>query len=126
MCAAGDRHLRRARPARRSVLHGALVIVHVVWATPDVQDIVPVELSPDASVADAVRHSGLVAHYGLDPASLRYARFGARIDPGARLADGDRVEIVRGLVADPKAARAARARIKTAAGKRARNIRDMP
>jgi hypothetical protein len=92
------------------------VIVHVVWATPDVQDIVPVELSPDASVADAVRHSGLVTHYGLELASLRYARFGVRIDASARLADGDRVEIVRGLVADPKAVRAARARAKAARG----------
>ena len=99
------------------------MIVHVVWATAKVQDIVPVELSPDASVADAVRDSGLVAHYGLDLASLRYARFGVRVDAGTRLADGDRVEIVRTLVADPKAARAARARVKVAAGKAARNIR---
>ena len=102
------------------------MIVHVVWATPDVQDIVPVELAPNASVADAVRHSGLAAHYGLDPASLRYARFGVRIDANARLADGDRVEIVRGLVADPKAVRAARARVKAAAGKGARNGRRPP
>jgi len=102
------------------------VIVHVIWATTDVQDIVPVELAPDASVADAVRHSGLVAHYGLDLASLRYARSGVRVDAGTRLADGDRVEIVRTLVADPKAARAARARVRAAAGKAARHIRHTP
>ena len=102
------------------------MIVHVVWATPEVQDIVPVELAPHASVADAVRHSGLAAHYGLDPASLRYARFGVRIDASARVADGDRVEIVRGLVLDPKAVRAARARAKAAAAKGARNGRRTP
>jgi putative ubiquitin-RnfH superfamily antitoxin RatB of RatAB toxin-antitoxin module len=112
--------------ARRSDLRETLMIVHVVWATPEVQDIVPVELAPDASVADAVRRSGLVAHYGLDLASLRYARFGVRIDASARLAEGDRVEIVRGLVADPKAVRAARARAKAAAAKAARNGRRTP
>jgi len=104
----------------------APVIVHVVWATPDVQDVVPVEVAADASVADAVRHSGLAAHYGLDPDLLQYARFGTRIDASARLADGDRIEIVRGLTVDPKAVRAARARVKAAAGKGALGGRRTP
>jgi len=91
-----------------------------------VQDVVPVDVAPDASVADAVRHSGLATHYGLDPASLRYARFGARVDASARLADGDRIEIVRALTADPKAVRAARARVKAAAGKGASSGRRTP
>ena len=86
------------------------MIVTVCWATPEVQDIVSVELAPGASVADAVRQSDLLARHGLDAATLRFARFGAKVDGDARVEPGDRVDIVRGLVAEPKAARARRAR----------------
>ena len=99
------------------------MIVTVVWATPQVQDLVPVELAAGATVAEAVRASGLVAQYGLDPAVLGFARFGAHVDSETPLADGDRVEIVRTLAADPKAARARRARARAAAGTAARNSR---
>lgn len=99
------------------------MIVTVVWATPHVQDMVPVELGPGATVADALLCSGLVAHYGLDPALLQFARFGTRVDADTRLADGDRVEIVRGLAADPKTARVRRARAKAPAAPPLRNIR---
>jgi hypothetical protein len=99
------------------------LIVMVVWATPQVQDVVPVELVSGATVAEALRASGLVAHYGLDPAGLEFARFGAHVDSETPLADGDRVEIVRTLAADPKAARARRARARTAAATAARSGR---
>jgi hypothetical protein len=91
--------------------------VTVVWATPHLQDVVAVELPPSATIADAVRGSELVAQHGLDPATLGYARYGIRATADARLADGDRVEITRGLVADPKVARARRARLKASAAR---------
>lgn len=86
------------------------MIVTVVWATPDVQDAVAVALPAGATVADAVERSGLLAHHGIDAAVVAFAVFGRRRDPGAPLADGDRVELTRPLVADPRAARARRAR----------------
>ena len=86
--------------------------VTVVWATPRVQDVVAVELAPGATVADAIRRSGFVAQYGLDPATLRYARYGVRAAPEAFLAEGDRVEITRPLMVDPGTARARRARVR--------------
>jgi uncharacterized protein len=89
------------------------VNVTVVWATPHLQDVVTVELAPGATVAEAVRRSGFIAHYALDPATLRFARHGARAAADARLADGDRVEITRALLLDPKVARARRARVQT-------------
>jgi putative ubiquitin-RnfH superfamily antitoxin RatB of RatAB toxin-antitoxin module len=88
------------------------VIVTVVWATPDVQDAVAVEVPRDATIADAVVRSGLVAQYGLDPAAIGFAIFGRRRNAGTLLADGDRVELTRPLLADPKAARVRRAREK--------------
>ena len=99
------------------------MIVMVIWATPRVQDVVTVELTQGATIADAVRRSGLIAQYGLDAATLRFARFGARAAAEARLADGDRVEITRVLLADPKAARAKRAHTTPAAANAQRTRR---
>jgi len=91
------------------------VKVTVVWATPHLQDIVAVELTPGATIADAVRRSGLVAQYGLDPATLRFARYGVRASADACVAESDRVEITRALLVDPKVARVRRARLKAPA-----------
>jgi putative ubiquitin-RnfH superfamily antitoxin RatB of RatAB toxin-antitoxin module len=88
------------------------VNVTVVWATPHLQDVVAVELTLGATIADAVRRSGLVAQYGLDPATLRFARYGVRAVADACLGDGDRVEITRALLVEPKVARVRRARLK--------------
>jgi len=96
------------------------VKVTVIWATPQLQDVVAVELPPGAAIADAVRRSGLVAQYGLDPATLRFARHGVRAAPDACLAEGDRVEITRALLVDPKVARVRRARVKAPAPRAAR------
>jgi uncharacterized protein len=85
------------------------VKVTVVWATPRVQDVVAVELATGATVGDAVDRSGLVAQYRVDPTALAFAIFGRRARADEALAEGDRVELTRPLVADPKAARATRA-----------------
>lgn len=89
--------------------------ITVVWATPHLQDVVAVELAPGATIADAVRRSGFVAQYGLDPATLRCARYGVRAAADARLMEDDRVEITRALPVDPKVARVRRARLKAPA-----------
>ncbi len=83
--------------------------VTVVWATRVVQDAVPLDLPEGATVADAVLHSGLVDAYGLDAGRLAFAVHGKRRAATAPIADGDRVEITRALVADPKEARHRRA-----------------
>ena len=83
--------------------------VAVVWATPGIQDMVPVNLPPGATVADAVAQSGLLEHHALDAAQLRFAVFGRRAADDAPLGDGDRVEITRALIADPKESRRRRA-----------------
>lgn len=88
------------------------MIVTVVWATRDVQDVVPVEVDRGATLADAVRTSGLLIQYDLDPQRVRYAIFGQRADIDTVLEPDDRVEIVGPLIVDPKVARARRARAK--------------
>ena len=88
------------------------MIVTVVWATLDFQDLVPVEVDRGATLADAVRTSGLLTQYQLDPQRLRYAIFGERAENDTILAPDDRVEILGPLIVDPKVARARRASAK--------------
>ena len=84
--------------------------ITVVWATADVQDVIELALPPGATVADAVARSRVVQHYALDAGKLKFAVFGRRTPGEAPLVDGDRVEITRPLLADPKESRRRRAR----------------
>jgi putative ubiquitin-RnfH superfamily antitoxin RatB of RatAB toxin-antitoxin module len=86
------------------------VIVTVVWATQELQDVVPVEVEDGATLAEAVRASGLIGQHALDPQRIRYAIFGKRAETDTLLAPGNRIEIVGPLIVDPKIARARRAR----------------
>lgn len=83
--------------------------VEVVLALARGVDAVALSLPAGATVRDAVAASGLgKRHPGLDLAAVGV--FGRRVKPDARLADGDRVEVYRPLLNDPKEARRQRAR----------------
>ena len=84
--------------------------VTVAWASPAAQGAVEVELPDGATVADAVGACDALARAGVDPDRAGYAIFGQTAAPAMPLADGDRVEITRPLLADPKASRRVRAR----------------
>ncbi|MBI3528556.1 MAG: RnfH family protein [Betaproteobacteria bacterium] len=85
--------------------------VAVVYALPEAQAIVELELRQGATVADALAASRLQDILpGNSFAGLRIGVWGASVLPDTELRDRDRVEIYRGLVADPKQARRKRAR----------------
>jgi uncharacterized protein len=88
----------------------ARVRIEVVYALPAGEDAVALELDPGATVADAVRASGLLErHPEIDLRRHKLGIYG-RVVPGqAPLRDGDRVELYRALVVDPKEARRRRA-----------------
>ncbi len=74
-------------------------------------DEVKLQLAPGATVADALRESGLQArHPALAIDSLPVGIWGAFCDRGDRLGDRDRVELYRPLRVDPKDARRQRHR----------------
>jgi hypothetical protein len=84
--------------------------VEVVYALAHAQDIVSLKL-PEGSVAgQAVAASRIAERHGLALAALRLAVAGKAVTPDERLRDGDRVEILRNLAAEPNAARRGRAR----------------
>lgn len=64
-----------------------------------------VQVDESACVADALRAAGWHA----EPGIAGYAVFGTMVTPRTRLQEGDRVELLRSLQADPKDARRRRA-----------------
>ena len=99
--------------------------VRVTWITPEVQDIVPVQLSPGATVADAIVAARLVATYALDLAQLTVAVAGARRSLHDAVGDGEQIDLLRALTVDPKEARRQRARVRPLARPRpSRKLRD--
>jgi hypothetical protein len=93
--------------------------VEIVYALRDAQAVVAIELESGASAADALQASGLrdTIPGGL-PQDLDIGIWGVRVAPGTELHNGDRVEIYRPLVADPKQARRRRAGLQRAARSR--------
>ncbi|MGQ0749117.1 MAG: RnfH family protein [Betaproteobacteria bacterium] len=85
--------------------------VEVVFATPVEQVLLEVEVEPGTTIAQAIAQSGIHSRFpGLDASGAAVGVFGKRARPDALLRDGDRVEIYRPLVADPKAMRRQRTR----------------
>ncbi len=84
--------------------------VEVAYALPAKQEIVMLEVSPGTSAREAVMQSGLDRHFpGLDLAGAKLGIFGKAIKDKQVLKAGDRVEIYRELIADPKEVRKRRA-----------------
>ncbi len=84
--------------------------VEVAYALPDKQEIVMVEVSPGTTAAEAVARSGIDKIFPeLDVAGASLGIFGKAIKPTQELQAGDRVEIYRPLIADPKEVRKRRA-----------------
>jgi hypothetical protein len=86
------------------------VKVELAYAGPEGVAIAALDLPDGASVADAIEASGVVGRLGLLDAVLGVAIFGQGATRATPLRDGDRVELLRPLCADPKDARRRRAR----------------
>lgn len=77
--------------------------VEVVYAEPDVQRVVRVAHAPGMTAEQAVRASGLLEELpSIAAGSLVLGVFGVRIDGTRVLEPGDRVEICRPLLRDPR------------------------
>lgn len=87
----------------------ANIAVQVCYVTPTVQTLLDVTVSAGATLADAIRASGIgQRHPEIDPGAQKVGVFGKVRALDDRLAAGDRVEIYRALTVDPKVARARR------------------
>jgi len=89
--------------------------VEVAYANHREQVIVPVELQPGSTLQQAIEQSHLTKRFPeIEWDNIKVGIFGKLKNPGQILQAGDRVEIYRPLIADPKEVRRQRA----AAGKK--------
>jgi len=84
--------------------------IEVVLAMPEKQELIKLEMAGSSTIADAIERSGIVdrfENFVLDKAKVGV--FGQKAAIQQELHDGDRVEIYRPLIADPKEIRRQRA-----------------
>ncbi len=86
------------------------ISVEVAYARPDVQSIVSLRLDAGATVETAIRRSGLLERFcEIHLEKNKVGIFGTPCSLTRPLRAGDRVEIYRPLIADPREARRRRA-----------------
>ena len=84
--------------------------IQVVYALRDRQELVALRMPAGTTVQQALDASGLLQkHAEINLADNKLGIFGKLTKPDAVLRDGDRVEIYRPLIADPKEVRRKRA-----------------
>lgn len=79
--------------------------VEVVFALRDDQVLISVSLVAGATVADAIAQSGIREKFPDRLDAMQTGIWGRAVDRTARVKDGDRVEIYRPLLRDPREAR---------------------
>lgn len=88
--------------------HEAWMVVEVVYAEPARQTLCKVTLPSGSTLQDAIDRAGIVPPT-MDIAACKVGVFGKLCARDTLVRDGDRVEIYRPLLADPKTARRIRA-----------------
>lgn len=87
-----------------------LQTIEVAYATPGEQVILRTQAASGITLEEAIRRSGILERFPeIDLAVNKVGVFGKAAELGAVLSDGDRVEIYRPLIADPKTTRKKRA-----------------
>lgn len=84
--------------------------VEVAYALPERQVILELQVPEGTSVLEAAQASGVTGKFeGIDLDNAKFGIFGKVVSPKQVLREGERVEIYRPLIADPKEVRKARA-----------------
>lgn len=84
--------------------------VEVAYGTPQRQLVLPVEMPAGSTLEEAIERSGIRDEFpGLVVDSAAVGVFGKKAAMNYALRDGDRVEIYRPLIANPREARRLRA-----------------
>lgn len=88
-----------------------MIKIEVAYALPDKQRIEVVSVPEGCSAIEAVKQSGIENHFDdlVITDDIKLGVFGKAVPGKQALKDGDRIEIYRPLIADPKEARKARA-----------------
>ena len=80
--------------------------VGVCYADSDRQLWLRMDVPEDSSVEDAIRHSGILKRFPeIDLQQQKVGIFGKLVKLDAPVKEGDRIEIYRAIIADPKTVR---------------------
>ena len=86
------------------------ITVEVAYALPHKQALLELQVTTGTTALEAARQSGVSQQFqGVDLDNAKFGIFGKVISPQQVLREGDRVEVYRPLIADPKEVRKARA-----------------
>ena len=87
-----------------------LISIEVVLATPERQKLIALEVQAGSNIEDAIAQSKILEEFeGFDLDPARVGIFGRKAAMTDVLRAGDRIEIYRPLIADPKESRRQRA-----------------
>ncbi|WP_447838386.1 RnfH family protein [Aeromonas salmonicida] len=87
-----------------------LLNIEVVYALPERQTVLHIRVAPETSVLAAIEQSGIVTkHPEIDLSVNKFGIYSRPVKGSELLQDGDRIEIYRPLIADPKEMRKKRA-----------------
>ena len=96
-----------------------LLRIEVTYALREEQVLLELEMAEGTTARQAVERSGILRRFpDIDLAQAGLGIFGRVVSPDTPLRDGDRVEIYRPLIADPRQARRTRAKQLTRAKRR--------
>lgn len=89
----------------------AKIRIELIYALPDEQQILLIEVDENTSVEQAIKQSDILQTYPeIDLTINKIGIFSKTCKLTDKLQNGDRIEIYRPLIADPKEARKARAK----------------
>jgi putative ubiquitin-RnfH superfamily antitoxin RatB of RatAB toxin-antitoxin module len=92
------------------MVHEPQITIEVVFAKPGEQFMEQLHIPADTTIEMAIRQSGVLDRFPeIDLAQNKVGVFGKAAALKSTLNDGDRIEIYRPLIADPKEARKKRA-----------------
>ena len=79
------------------------IAIEVACAEADRQTVLSLTVAAGCTAGEALEASGILArHPGVHPADCTLGIFGREVAHGQRLRDGDRVEVLRPLLQDPR------------------------
>lgn len=87
-----------------------LLGVEIAYALPDTQQLIDLKVATGTTAREAIENSGILQRFPeIDLSRYKIGIFGKAVKLDRVLSPGDRVEIYRPLIADPKDARRRRA-----------------
>lgn len=87
-----------------------MINVEVAYALPERQALLKIQVPVGATALEAAQRSGITEKFeGVDLDNAKLGIFSKLVSPTQELKEGDRVEVYRPLIADPKEVRKARA-----------------